>query len=151
MGCHTGAGGSGSAKGSGGAKAGNSGMNKTQNYTTSDNTVMTVPPTTIQGGYGTNKDTIDKVLEVTAKGNGEISLVENRGVVIGGSRKYPVTEYKIKGASIITDKDYKVAAEDNGINWANVKIISGSTYGIGSLVKPKGFEYDRAKGVWIKK
>lgn len=142
MGCH------------GGGSASKAGRGETKKasikYTTADRTVQEVQARTIQGGYNTNRETIAKVLEVTAKGNGEISLKENYGTVIGGSRKYPVTEYNIKRASIITDKDYKTMPESEGINWDNVKVISGSTYGIGSLVKPKGFKWNGEKGVWEK-
>lgn len=120
-------------------------------YTTSDKTVMEIAPTTIKGGYGTDKDTISKVLEVRAKGNGEIELKENYGNVVGGSRKYPVKEYNVKGAYIITDTDYKSIPENKGINWDNVKTISGSTYGIGTLVKSKGFAWDSSDSVWKKK
>jgi hypothetical protein len=140
------------AKGSRGGKlAGASAGGGSVTYTTSDKTVREVQAHTLQGGYGTGRDTIAKVLEVTAKGNGEISLKENYGTVVGGSRKYPVTEYNIKGANIITDKDYKAIPESEGINWDNVKVISGSTYGIGPLVKPKGFAWNSAKSVWEKK
>lgn len=135
--------------GSSGSGGGTSARGGTQ-YTTADNTVQVVEPRTIQGGYGTDREDIAKVLEVTAKSNGEISLKENYGTVVGGSRKYPVTEYNISKASIITNKNYNSTPEDNGINWDNVTTISGSTYGIGTLVKPKGFKWNSAKGVWEK-
>ena len=67
-----------------------------EQYTTSDNTVRQIQPQTIRGGYGTQREDIAKVLEVTAKSNGEISLKENYGKVVGGSRKYPVTEYDVR-------------------------------------------------------
>ena len=120
-------------------------------YTTADNTVRVVEPSTIRGGYGTDREDIAKVLEVTAKSNGEISLKENYGKVVGGSRKYPVTEYDVKGAYIITSKNYNAVPEASGINWDNVKQISGSTYGIGTLAKQNGLEWDSKERVWKKK
>lgn len=135
--------------GSSGGGSGSSGGGT--RYTTSDQTVREVQPTTIRGGYNTDRENIAKVLEVTAKGNGEISLKENYGQVVGGSRKYPVTEYNVKGANIITSKDYKATPEDSGVNWDNVKTITGSTYGIGPLVKPKGFAWNGSKNRWEKK
>lgn len=137
--------------GSSGMSGGGSGSGSGARYTTADKTVREIQSTTIKGGYGTDREDIAKVLEVTAKGNGEISLKENYGQVVGGSRKYPTTEYNVKGANIITNKDYKATPEDSGVNWENVKTITGSTYGIGPLVKPKGFTWNGSKNRWEKK
>ena len=118
-------------------------------FTTDDQTVMVVSPHTIRGGYSTDREFIDKVLDVKAEGNGEIILSENYGEIVGGSRKYPVKEYSISGASIITNKNYKEMPEDDGINWENVKVVKGKTYGIGTLVKPKGFVWNGE--AWVRK
>lgn len=122
-----------------------------EKYTTAENTVQIIQPLTIKGGYGTDRESVAKVLEATAKSNGEINLKENYGKIVGGSRKYPVTEYDIKKAYVITDKDYKVKPESAGINWDNVKVVSGTTYGIGPLVKEKGFAWNSAKSIWERK
>jgi len=67
-----------------------------EKYTTVENTVQIIQPLTIKGGYGTDRESVAKVLEATAKSNNEINLKENYGKIVGGSRKYPVTEYDIK-------------------------------------------------------
>ena len=122
-----------------------------EKYTTAENTVQIIQPLTIKGGYGTDRESVAKVLEATAKNNGEIVLKETYGKVIGGSRKYPVTEYNVAKAYVITDKDYKVKPESVGINWDNVKTVSGATYGIGPLIKEKGFVWNSTKSVWERK
>lgn len=114
-------------------------------YTTSDKTVEVIAPHTIRAGYNTDNRDVTHVLEVKALGNGEVSLKENYGEVVGGSRKHPIKEYNVNGASISIEG---YGGTSQGVNWNNVKTVSGKTYGIGPIIKPYGFKWNGTKEVW---
>ena len=124
-------------------------------YTTPDKTVEEIGKTTIITGYNTDRENVDSILAVTAYNEGIIDLDYNRNRIqsekIGGSRHYPVMQHTIDGAYVITSKAYNEKAEHAGINWGNVEVVTGRTYGIGSLIKPMGFEWNRDYRVWARK
>lgn len=129
-------------------------------YTTSDNTVEVMPAQTLRTDDIENanyKSVTHEVLNVTALDGGEIDVSKARRRDTGeGSRKYPVYEYDVKGAYIVPGvdsgsyKDNRDATETKGVNWNNVKAVSGATFEIRPYLKQMGFKWDGSVRKWVK-
>lgn len=91
-----------------------------------------------------------EVISVKSESNGEIVLTNLKPEFEGGSyskaNTIPVT-YKFKHG--ITDTGKR--KESYGINWDNVKAVSGATYSLRGWIKEKGFVWDRDNKRWIRK
>lgn len=128
----------------------------TTNYTSADKTVEAIKPTEIKsvvGGFVRMG-----VYDVEAKGNGEISVkpakyTEDTEL---SSRKYSHRTYTTKGAYIDLGgdsnsyKDDRDATTAKGVNWDNVKAVSGNTYDMKNLLKGKGFKWNGTNKRWEK-
>ena len=97
-----------------------------------------------QRGYsrGYYKNT---VLEAIDSGNGEVSFVyatpEKREKLAKTNRTQYLT-YKSKAGA--------ENGEVFGVNWDNVKSVSGQTYDIKSEIKDRGFKWDGANKRWVR-
>ena len=88
----------------------------------------------------------DEVLEAVDNGNGEVHF------------KYATPESREKTAKTnrtqyVTFK-LKAGAENGnvfGVNWDKVKSVSGQTYNMKSEIKDRGFRWDGAKKMWVRK
>ena len=151
-----------------GAGGGNASTTNTPKYTTADKTIeqydikdlqtlVTAYQTavnmsdfdedTVKGAVG--KGNTDTLFRVSAKGNGEIEFKESYGEKIGGSRKYPVYKHEEVGAYYLTKTEGE--SEQRGINWDNVKSVSGKTFRAKEDLKSRGFSWDRNSQKWVKK
>ena len=85
------------------------------------------------------------VLEAIDAGNGEVAFEyatpESREKTAKTNRTQYLT-YKLKAGA----QDGEVF----GVNWDNVKSVSGQTYSFKSDLKDKGFRWDGQKKKWIK-
>lgn len=94
-----------------------------------------------QGSY--YKDTI---LEAIDKGGGSLEFVyatpESREKTAKTNRTQYVT-FKLKAGAENGDVF--------GVNWDNVKSVSGQTYDIKSEIKDRGFRWDGKNKRWVKK
>ena len=87
-----------------------------------------------------------EVLEAVDAGGGEVHF------------QYATPESKEKTAKTnrtqyLTYK-LKAGAENGdifGVNWNNVKSVSGQTYNLKSDIKDRGFRWDGAKKMWVRK
>lgn len=88
----------------------------------------------------------DEVLEAVDKGNGEVhfqyATPESREKTAKTNRTQYLT-YKLKAG----------AENGNvfGVNWDKVKSVSGQTYNMKSDIKDRGFRWDGAKKMWVRK
>lgn len=88
----------------------------------------------------------DEVLEAVDNGNGEVHF------------QYATPESREKTAKTnrtryVTFK-LKAGAENGnvfGVNWDKVKSVSGQTYNMKSEIKDRGFRWDGAKKMWVRK
>lgn len=150
MGAHT-------SKSSAMSTGGNATVTERSRYTTADNTVENVSPETI-----ISKSTYrDGVYDVTALDGGGISVSPLRGVRTGSehdSNSNPEYSYQTKGAYIDAGKgglksDYKDERDKTvtkGINWDNVKFVSGDTYKLRPELKQLGFKWNGTIKRWEK-
>lgn len=96
-------------------------------------------------GYGSSyyKDTI---LEAIDNGNGEVSFIyatpEKREKTAKTNRTQYVT-FRLKSGAVNGDVF--------GVNWDNVKSVSGQTYDMKSDIKDRGFRWDGKAKKWVKK
>lgn len=88
----------------------------------------------------------DEILEAVDKGNGEVHF------------QYATPESREKTAKTNRTQyltyNLKAGAENGdifGVNWDNVKSVSGQTFNIKSNIKDRGFHWDGAKKMWVKK
>lgn len=139
------------AKGSRGGKVGSTSGGATR-YTTSDNTVEEMASQVVR-----SQDRLGLV-DVRAAENGEIVLTDAQRRDTGeGSRKYPVYEYTTKGAYIDIGRDDEGYSPDSdkvtqvhGVNFDNVRSVSGYTYPLRPFLKSKGFKWDGSAKKWVK-
>lgn len=125
-------------------------------YTNSDNTVRIMSPETIETTVGGNIRV--GVFNAKSVGNGEISVAEADYTVDrnASSRKYELRTYETKGAYIDVGgdsggySDNRDGTTSKGINWDNVKAVSGGTYSMRTFLKSKGFKWDGTNKKWIK-
>lgn len=88
----------------------------------------------------------DEVLEAVDAGNGEVhfqyATPESREKTANTNRTQYVT-FKLKAG----------AENGNvfGVNWDKVKAVSGQTYNMKSDIKDRGFRWDGAKKMWVRK
>lgn len=147
--------------GSGGSSGGKVGSTAgSTKYTTSDNTVEVIPAQTLRTDDIKNanyKSVAHEVLNVSALAGGEIDVSKARRRDTGeGSRKYPIYEYDVKGAYIVPGvdsgdyKDNRDATETKGVNWNNVKAVSGATFEIRPYLKQMGFKWNGSAKKWVK-
>lgn len=136
-----------------GAMVGSTSAGGTQ-YTTSDNTVEEMASQVVRVQM---KDRLGLV-DVTAAENGEIVLTDAESRDTGeGSRKYPVMEYTTKGAYIDIGHDDEGYSPDSdkvtqvhGVNFDNVRSVSGYTYPLRPFLKSKGFKWGGSAKKWVK-
>lgn len=88
----------------------------------------------------------DTILEAIDEGNGELSFV------YATPEKREKTE-KTNRTQYVT---YKLRADAEngdvfGVNWDNVKSVSGQTYDLRSEIKNRGFRWDGKNKRWVKK
>lgn len=130
-------------------------------YISSDKTLTASKPIYITrelGGYGGGS-----VLNATTDGNGNISLDynNNRLETYKQTSKTTVGLYELKnGITDMRSQDSKTDwgevrpktgdIKSVGIEWSNVKSISGKTYGYGEFFKEKGFKWNRDSKRWEK-
>lgn len=146
---------------------GRSGTGKTGGkvkYISSDKTLTASKPIYITrnlGGYDSGS-----ILDATTDGNGNISLNynNNRLETYRQTSKTTVGLYELKnGITNMRSQDSKTAdwgeqrsrtefdnVKSVGIDWSNVKSISGKTYGYGDFFKEKGFKWNRDQKRWEK-
>lgn len=88
----------------------------------------------------------DTILEAVDRGNGSLEFVyatpESREKTAKTNRTQYVT-YKLKAGAENGDVF--------GINWDNVKSVSGQTYDLRSEIKDRGFRWDGKNKRWVKK
>lgn len=88
----------------------------------------------------------DEVLEAVDNGNGEVhfqyATPESREKTAKTNKTQYLT-YKLKAGS--------ENGEIFGVNWDNVKSVSGQTFNIKSDIKDRGFKWDGAKKMWVRK
>lgn len=88
----------------------------------------------------------DTVLEAIDGGNGELSFVyatpESREKTAKTNRTQYVT-FKLRAGA--------ENGEVFGVNWDNVKSVSGQTYDLRSEIKERGFKWDSQNKKWVKK
>lgn len=88
----------------------------------------------------------DTVLEAIDEGNGELSFVyatpESREKTAKTNRTQYVT-FKLRAGA--------ENGEVFGVNWDNVKSVSGQTYDLRSEIKERGFKWDSQNKKWVKK
>ena len=88
----------------------------------------------------------DTVLEAIDEGNGELAFVyatpEKREKTARSNRTQYVT-FKLRAGAENGDIF--------GVNWDNVKSISGQTYDLRSEIKDRGFRWDGKTKKWVKK
>lgn len=88
----------------------------------------------------------DTILEAVDGGNGELSFVyatpESREKTSKTNRTQYLT-YKLRAGA---ENGYVF-----GVNWDNVKSVSGQTYDLRSEIKDRGFRWDGKTKKWIKK
>lgn len=141
----------------GGSRAGGGGGGaSTPAYTNSDNTVRVMSPETIETTVGGNIRV--GVFDAKSVGNGEISVAEANYRVDrdASSRKYEVRTYETKGAYIDVGgdsgsySDNRDGTTSKGIDWDNVKAVSGGTYSMRTFLKNKGFKWDNSNKKWAK-
>ncbi len=88
----------------------------------------------------------DEVLEAVDTGNGEVhfqyATPESREKTAKTNRTQYVT-FKLKAGAENGDIF--------GVNWDNVKSVSGQTFNLKSEIKDKGFKWDGEKKMWVKK
>lgn len=88
----------------------------------------------------------DEVLQAVDNGNGEVhfqyATPESREKTAKTNRTQYVT-FKLKAG----------AENGNvfGVNWDKVKSVSGQTYNMKSEIKDRGFRWDGAKKMWVRK
>lgn len=90
----------------------------------------------------------EKLYTVSAGNNGEIVFKEPWGKKVGGSRKYPVYMYGGVNAYYLQKSDGSI--EQRGINWENVKSVSGRTYDVKEDLKKMGFAWDKDAKKWVR-
>ena len=92
---------------------------------------------------------VDTLYQISAGKNGDISFSVSYGKKVGGSNKYPTYKHEEVGAYYMTKTNGEV--EQRGINWNNVKSVSGKTYDIKDNLKQLGFQWDRNSSKWVKR
>lgn len=124
-------------------------------YTAPDNAVRVMEQQTILRREVYRSGMVD----VESLGNGDIKLTTIRGRNTGeGSRNNPEMEYKTKGAYIDIGqgglngeyKDDRDITKIHGVNFDNVKSVSGDTFALKQELKQLGFKWDSAKKRWTK-
>lgn len=100
----------------------------------------------IENKEGIQEDiTKNTVLEAIDSGNGEVSFVyatpEKREKLAKTNRTQYLT-YKLKAGA--------ENGEIFGVNWDNVKSVSGQTYDIKSEIKDRGFKWDGNNKRWVR-
>lgn len=80
---------------------------------------------------------------------GEINLTDPHVDGYGGSRNHPTITQSITNGFVNTS-----SSGDNGrwvgINWSNVKRVSGNTYTFRHQLAEQGFKYDANTKTWVK-
>ena len=126
-------------------------------YTTADNTVENISPETI-----ISKSTYrDGVYSVSAVDGGGINVSQMRGQRTGSehdSNSRPEYSYSTNGAYINAGKggfnsEYKDERDKTvtkGVNWDNVKFVTGDTYKLRTELKALGFKWNGANKRWEK-
>ena len=89
----------------------------------------------------------DTIYKVTAGENGEIIFNKSYGKQIGGSRNLPLTEHEDMKAYYIVMKNENEPVQ-RGINWNNVKSVSGKVYDIKDDLKRRGFKWNGDTKRW---
>lgn len=125
-------------------------------YTTADKTVEKIEPTEIKSVVGGNIRM--GVYDAESKGNGEIHVEEAKFTVDedSSSRKYSHRTYKTKGSYIDVGgdsdsyRDDRDATISKGVNWDNVKAVSGNAYNMRTFLKKKGFKWNSKEKRWEK-
>lgn len=88
----------------------------------------------------------DTVLEAIDEGNGELSFVyatpESREKTAKTNRTQYVT-FKLRAGA--------ENGEVFGVNWDNVKSVSGQTYDLRSEIKERGFKWDSQNKRWVRR
>lgn len=88
----------------------------------------------------------DTILEAVDRGNGSLEFVyatpDSREKTAKTNRTQYVT-YKLKAGAENGDVF--------GVNWDNVKSVSGQTYDLRSEIKDRGFRWDGKNKRWVKK
>lgn len=144
-----------SASGAGSTKNGKFGFGVTQNgesYISADKALFEGDTLEITRQYDTRLRGVNwqkaSALNATSDGNGNITL-NYANAVDYTERNSKTTDmrYEVKTGFTISGRG---EVKSTGIDFDNVKEISGRTYGIGDLVKQHGFKWDRDKKVWRK-
>lgn len=88
----------------------------------------------------------DTILEAVDEGNGELAFVyatpESREKTAKTNRTQYLT-YKLRAGAENGDVF--------GVNWDNVKSVSGQTYDLRQEIKDRGFRWDGKNKKWVKK
>lgn len=150
MGAHT-------SKSSAMSAGGNPTVTERSRYTTADNTVENISPETI-----ISKSTYrDGVYSVSAVDGGGINVSPMRGQRTGSendSNSRPEYSYSTNGAYIDAGKggfnsEYKDERDKTvtkGVNWDNVKFVTGDTYKLRPELKQLGFKWNGTTKRWEK-
>ena len=100
----------------------------------------------IDRGAKTRTIKTDTILEAVDRGNGSLEFVyatpDSREKTAKTNRTQYVT-YKLKAGAENGDVF--------GVNWDNVKSVSGQTYDLRSEIKDRGFRWDGKNKRWVKK
>lgn len=110
--------------------------------------------TTIETVYNRRTGYYDDYVYEAVKGEsfGEIIIQRAEGRFESseyGSQKPVNVTYGIKAG--ISMDSLKIEGKDYGINWGNVKSVSGKTYDVQNVLREKGFEWDKKAKKWVKK
>ena len=88
----------------------------------------------------------DTILEAVDEGNGELSFIYAKPESREKTSKYGRTQYLTYSLRAGAENGYIF-----GVNWDNVKSISGQTYNLRQEIKDRGFSWDGKNKKWIKK